>query len=311
MPLNLVDLIQASAKRISPYLEVTPLELSKAFSQKTGREVFFKCENKQITRSFKFRGALSRISILTDAEKKKGVVAASTGNHGLGVAEAAKLFAVDATIFVPETAAQSKVTKLMKTGMNIVVFGATCEAAEKRAREFAAKEGKTYLSPYNDWEVVAGQGTCGLELTHQLFKTPDRVFISVGGGGLIAGVAAILKSKWPKIKVIGVSPENDCAMKASLDTGKIIEIKALPTLSDGTAGGVEEGSITFSLCQNLVDEFVLVTEEEILNSYKEYSQTHSAPIEGAAACAIAGCLKFNQLHPEHGTDVVVLCGGNQ
>lgn len=301
------DLTEAAHKRIRPYIRETPLEHSWELSENSGCEVHLKLENLQITGSFKLRGALNKLLTLTEDEKKRGVLAASTGNHGAGVARGLKLFGISGTIFVPENAQPSKVAALRRIGANVKLAGQTCEMAEALARGEAERTGAVFISPYNDEQVIAGQGTIGREISNAI--SPDAIFVSVGGGGLIAGIASVLKARYPKVRVFGCSPENDCAMATSIKRGEIVAVDAKPTLSDGTAGGVEPGSITFDLCRDLIDEFVLVGESEIRSSLRWLLDVHHVLVEGAAAVALAGFLK-SQRSLRGKKVVIVLCGAN-
>jgi threonine dehydratase len=193
-------------------------------------------------------------------------------------------------------------------GANITIFGNDCVEAEARAREVSSQDQVTYVSPYNDIQVVAGQGTLGMEIESQSEEL-DAIIISVGGGGLMAGTASYLRSAWPNIKIIGCSPENSAVMIHSMEAGEVLELESTPTLSDGTAGGVEKNSITFPLCCNLIDDTVLVTEDEIKNAMVLYMQHEHQLLEGAAGTAVAALLKMKD--ELKGKKVaVVICGGN-
>ena len=299
----------AAYKRIKPYIRETPLERSSALSEICDAEVYVKLENYQITGSFKLRGALNKLLTLTPEQKKKGVLAASTGNHGAGVGKGMSLFGIEGTIFIPTNALPAKVAALRRNGTPVKIAGGTCEMAESLARAAAQITGATFISPYNDAEVVAGQGTIGIEIRQQLLKSPDAIFVSVGGGGLIAGISEVLKSEFPMMRAFGCSPINDSAMASSVKAGKIISVDAKPTISDGTAGGVEPGSLTFERCQRLIDQFVLVEEFEIKSALRWLIDVPHVLVEGAAAVALAGLLKVKE-QIKGKTVVVVLCGSN-
>lgn len=297
---------RAARDRIRSHVRHTPLELSRPFSAELGFSVHLKLENFQVTGSFKARGALSRLTADRDA---RPIAAASSGNHGAGVAYGLSLSRRKGTVFVPRNAVEGKVNVIRGYGAEVRVEGATCEESEAFARRHAEVNGWTFVSPYNDPQVVAGQGTLGLEMAEDLKEAPEAVFVSVGGGGLIGGVGAVLKALWPGVKIVGCSPENDCAMARSLEAGHIVAPPAKPTLSDGTAGAVERGSLTFPLCRSVVDEFVLVTESEIRSSLLETMERHRFLIEGAAAVAVAGLKRYAASAPLRSA-AVVLCGGN-
>ncbi len=294
--------------RIRPHIRETPLEDSPALTGGTGGSVRLKLENLQHTGSFKARGALNRTLCLNEQERVRGVVAASTGNHGAAVAHAAQIAGIRGIVFVPEGTSPAKLDSIRRLGAETRIHGTDSLEAELTAREYARSRGMTYISPYNDLQVVAGQGTLGSELARQAGAI-DALFVSVGGGGLIGGVAAYLKTVSPATRVIGCSPVNSCVMAESVKAGRVLELGSKPTLSDGTAGGVEQGSITFGLCRDLVDEWVLVTEEEIAAAMRLVMEAHHVLVEGAAGVAVAACMR----HRERLADaraVVVLCGAN-
>ena len=305
--LTLVDRIAEAHTRIRSHVRETYVEHSRYYSELTGANVFFKCENLQYTGSFKLRGATNKFLTLPDEQRRK-VVAASTGNHGRAVAYVANQFGGSATIFVPATSDASKIAAITDAGTQVQVAGDDCIEAESAARAFAAENGGAYVSPYNDWEVVAGQGVVGAELCTQLSDI-DAVYVSVGGGGLISGIAAAVKSRCPDCRIVGCSPENSKVMFESLAAGRVLDLPSKETLSDGTAGGVERDSITVDLCRDLVDEWVAVSEDDIRYCLSRFVETHGMVIEGAAAVAISGLMKSGE--NIHGKNVVVvLCGRN-
>ena len=267
-----------------------------------------KLENRQHTGSFKVRGALSALLSLHPAKRARGVVAASSGNHGAAVAYGARLLGVPALIFVPTDAAAAKIGKIESYGAQVRRHGDDSLLSEQAAREHSAAHGLAYLSPYNDPRVIGGQGTIGLELLRDL-PDLDAVYVAVGGGGLIAGIAAALKTANPAIQVIGCSPGRSAAMIASVAAGRIVEVEHAPTVSDGTAGGVESGAITFTPCRELVDRYVALREAEIIAAMRLFMVAHGEPIEGAAGVAIAGLLGDRDLL-RGSRVVVVICGGN-
>jgi threonine dehydratase len=295
-------------ERIRPYVRETFLEHSPFFSRLAEANVFFKLENLQHTGSFKVRGATNKLLALPSEERTRGVVAASTGNHGSAVAFASQRIDVPSVVFMPETALPGKIQALESSRAEVRLSGQDCIEAEAAARRYAAQRGMAYLSPYNDAQVIGGQGTVGLELARQLDKI-DAVFVSLGGGGLISGIAGYLKDVQPGVQVFGCSPENSQVMIESVNAGRILDLPSLPTLSDGTAGGVETDSITFELCRRLVDGYVTVTEEEIADSLRLFIETHHMLIEGSAAVAIASLLKQRERVAGKNV-VVVLCGAN-
>ncbi len=294
--------------RIRPYIRETPLEPSPGFGGGADARVFFKCENLQHTGSFKARGALSKALSLSREALDRGVVTASTGNHGAACAFALDVVGARATVFVPETASPAKVANVERLGGAIRRHGTDSGETEAFARAYADENGLTYLPPYNDPQVIGGQGTTALEICRQL-EHVDAVVVAVGGGGLIAGIAAHLNSVSPGTRVIGCSPENSQVMIQSVKAGRILDLPSRPTLSDGTAGGVEPDAITFPVVRELVADFVTVTEAEIAAAMRAFMGVHAMMIEGSAGVAIAAYLKTRARWVGKNV-VVVLCGAN-
>jgi threonine dehydratase len=245
---------------------------------------------------------------LSAAERARGAVAASTGNHAAAVAWCLERLDAPGVIFMPDSASPAKVSAVERLGVEIRRVPGDPIEAELRARRYADERGATYVSPYNDARVIAGQGTIAIELEQQADPI-DAVFVSVGGGGLISGIAGYLKRVRPGVRVIGCSPENSAVMIHSQEAGRLVELPCLPTLSDGTAGGIERDSITFELCRTLVDEYVTVTEDEIRQALRAFVEVHHMLIEGAAAVTLASFLKLRQRFRGRSV-VVVICGGN-
>ena len=298
----------AAATRISDIIEYTELDRSAAFSDASGAEVYLKRENRQLTGSFKIRGASNRLATLTEEQRAQGCVAASSGNHGAAVACAMQRLDTSGVIFVPEQTSKAKVDGIKSYAGNVQFFGTDGLDTEQHAREHSEKNDMYYLSPYNDPEVIAGQGTCGIEIRDQL-PDVDAVYVAVGGGGLIAGVASVLKAHNPQIKVYGCQPEASAVMAKSVDAGEILDMPSDPTLSDGTAGGIEANAITFDLCRALIDEFILVSEDEIAAAMRVYIEAEEEPLEGAAGVALAALLKHKDVEPGRKV-AVIICGGN-
>ena len=306
--MNFPNEVMKAAKQILPYIRETQFINSDPFSDLIDADVYFKLENLQVTGSFKARGAVNKLLSLTDREKAEGVVSASTGNHGAAVAFAAGRLEISSTIYVPNDASSAKLENMRQYGASIEIYGNDCVQSEARAREISLLKGKTYVSPYNDPYVLSGQGTIGVEIDSQCDGL-DAIIVSVGGGGLISGVAIYLKSIWPDLYVIGCSPENSAVMIHSIKEGKILDLESKPTLSDGTAGGVEPGSITFPLCCETIDESVLVTEQEITNAMVTYIEKEHQLLEGAAGTAVAALIKKKDSLKGKRVGVVI-CGGN-
>ena len=293
---------------IKDHIRKTNLDYSKYFSTLSSNEVYFKLENTQITGSFKIRGAFNKLLSLSQIEREKGIITASTGNHGLAVAYASNKLNIPCKIYVPNIASKIKVNKIKKLGSRVIYYGEDCLEAEKKARKDSIQEKLAFISPYNDEHVMSGQGTLAVELIEQIKKL-DVVIVSVGGGGLISGVSKYIKSIWPEILVVGCSPENSPAMIKSIYAGKILDIDSKPTLSDGTAGGLESGSITFPICCEYIDQTILVTEDEIKKAMELYYNNENQIIEGAAGVAIATFLKIKNHFSEKKVGIII-CGGN-
>ena len=295
-------------ERIAGIVAQTPLIFSQAFSEQIGAEVYFKLENKQHTGSVKLRGATNSLMSLSPAQREAGCVVASSGNHGVAIAYAMRELGVSGVIFVPEQTSSAKVDAIRSCGGNVRFFGTDGLDTEQHARAYADDNGMRYVSPYNDLTVIAGQGTCGVEIVEQL-PGVDAAFIAVGGGGLMSGVGSVLKQHNPAIRLFGCQPEASAVMAKSVEAGHILDMPSEYTLSDGTAGGVEPDSITFDLCRELVGEFVIVSEANIAVAMRAYMATEPGSIEGAAGVAIAA-LEAAKADIAGNTVVVIICGGN-
>ena len=303
------DDINRTYDRCKDIIRWTPLEHSPYLSTLINGDVYLKLENIQKTGSFKFRGAVSKMTSLNDEEKSMGVVTASTGNHGAACSLAMSILGIDGKIIVPDNVHKNKVDNILNLGGEVEYHGNDCLIAEERAQEISSNTGANYISPYNDPAIVCGQGTIGYELNQDL-KNIDSVFVSVGGGGLISGIGGYLKSVQNQVKMIAVSPKNSCVMFESIKAGKQLDLPSEPTLSDGTAGGVEVGSITFALCQEIIDEFILVDEEDISEGIRLGIEKLHQLIEGAAGAAIAGFLQKKDDLKGQIVVIIIICGGN-
>lgn len=300
--------ILAAERRIRSHVRETPVDFSVSLSSPRGPRVYLKLEHLQHTGSFKVRGAFNKLLSLGAAQRRRGVVAASSGNHGIAVCHAARQLRIPATICMPRGASPLKVRLIRSLGGRIVFHGANTLDAEFKARQLCAERGVAIVPPYNDAAVIAGQGTIGVELARQVTEL-DAVFVAVGGGGLIGGIAAYLKAVSPGTRIIGCWPANSRVLYESLRAGRILEWPEQTTISDGTAGGVEPGSITFGLCQALMDDAVLVSEAEIWQAMKLLLDEERWLVEGAAGVALAAWLKTRRRYAGKSV-AVVLCGRN-
>ena len=299
---DLRERIAAADRRIRPYVRKTPLEPARGVDD----PLYLKLECLQKTRSFKLRGALNKLLSMTPEARAQGVITASTGNHGLAVAFGLDLLDAPGKIVLPETAAPKKVALLERYNVELVFHGQDSATSEAYARELAAKSGQPFISPYNDWEVVAGQGTIGIELLDQL-PSLASVYVPVGGGGLIGGIAGYLKAVQPEVEIVGCLPAHSPVMHECIEAGKIVAGTVKPTLSDGTAGGVEDGAITFPLCRDLVDRWIRVSEAEIQSGMQWAFEEQGLVVEGAAGVSIAS---YKKQPPTKRPAAVILCGGN-
>lgn len=300
--------IEQAHAAIRPRVPVTPLAPSVALSDRMGCTVLLKNEHLQPTGSFKYRGATNRVRLLSDEQGRRGVITASTGNHGLAVAQAGAIADVGVTVYVAQSAAAAKRAAISALGAKLVVVEGPTVEAEIAARRHAKAQGKVFISPYNDAAIVAGQGTAGVELAEQA-PDLDAVFVAVGGGGLIGGIGTALRQLAPNAEIVGVWPENTPAMLRSLQAGAIVDTPDVPTLSDGTAGAVEPGSITFPICQAVIGRYVTVSERQIAAAMRLVAETDHWMVEGSAGAALAGLVHV-QADFRGRKVAVVLCGRN-
>ncbi len=304
--MKLENKIERAGERVKKAILRTPLIFSEALSKLTGKEVFLKCENLQKTGSFKIRGAYYKLSRLSESMRVKEVVAASAGNHAQGVAYASTLLGIHSTIVMPEGAPLAKQMATRAYGGEVLLFGQNTDEALRHARKMEGA-GKILIHPFDDEEVIAGQGTIGLEI---LEDVPDveGIVVPVGGGGLISGIASIVKKRRPRVKIIGVQSRHAPAAFRSLEGKRIVEVKVKPTLADGIAVG-RIGEIAFPILQEKVDEIVLVGEEEIASAVLLLMERKRLVAEGAGAAPLAALLsKGVRVEPKR--VVLVISGGN-
>lgn len=301
---TIADVYRAD-KQLSGVVRKTRLILSEFFSEQCGNEIYIKPENMQHTGAFKLRGAYNKISQLTADEKSKGVITSSAGNHAQGVAFAAQKLGVKAVICMPATTPILKVEATKAYGAEVILHGDSFDDAYAYSLELQKKHGYIYVHPFNDKEVLLGQGTTALEIINEL-KDVDAILVPIGGGGFASGVALATKVVSPNVKVIGVEPENAACMKAALDAGKIVTLQSADTVADGCAVKTA-GTLTFEFCQKYLDEIITVNEMEIMSALLSLIEKHKLIAEGAGVLSLAalGKLKFK------GKKVVaIVSGGN-
>jgi len=296
-------------QKIAPHMRRTPLLKETSLDEATNCRLWFKMENEQLTGSFKLRGVLSKFDELKNSiPNLTHVVAASTGNHALAVCHAAKAHNCSPIIFVPETISNAKFKKLKAHKIEIYKAGAQSGETEQIAIKWAQDHNYPLIHPYSDPAVINGQGTIGLELDQQLEQF-DAVFVPVGGGGLISGIAGYLKNTNRSVRMVGVQPKNACEMADSIEKGFIVPPSTLTTISDGTAGGLDPNTLTYAYCRDLVDDFVLVEEAEIVKALILMEEHLGIEVEPAAGLALAGILKLSdQLATKE--CIAIVCGGN-
>jgi threonine dehydratase len=306
--LSLSDVYLAT-HRISPIVKRTPLILSSQLSTLTGGKVLFKLENLQETGSFKLRGATNKLLSLSDDDRNRGVITVSSGNHGKAVSYVARKLGVNGTICVAKTVPENKQQAINALGAELVVVGNNADEAMEYADELQAERGMTMVHPFDDLEVIAGQGTIGLELFED-FPDVDTVIVPLSGGGLMSGIAFTVKSIMPQIHVVGVSMDHGAAMVESLKAGRVVDIVEEPTLADALAGGLNtDNTYTFPMVQQYVDETVLVSEQEIADAMWYCLNHHRIVAEGGAVVGIAALLS-NKVQKVGSNVAIVISGAN-
>jgi threonine dehydratase len=306
--MELLKEIEQAHKRIRDDVFQTPLIYSNWLSDHCEGDVYLKLESEQITGSFKARGSLNKLKWVQEQNLSSLPVTASTGNHGLGFARACDLLNIKGKVFLPHNAVSSKVESIRTYDVEIEFHGDDPYTTETHARKTAEDNGWIYISPYNDPQIVAGQGTIGIEILNTI-PEPDNILATVGGGGLISGIGAYVKEQSSNVNMIGCQPENSPEMCISVRAGEYREVESKPTLSDGSAGGFERDSITFEWCRKLVGDFILISEDEIANAIRSMIKHHSKLVEGSAGVAIASLLKHPHSFADQ-TTIIVVCGAN-
>jgi threonine dehydratase len=304
---NKLKAVKNARERIKKHVRKTPLIHSEYLSQICKGNVFLKLENLQPTNSFKVRGAFNRLLQLTPEESKKGVVTASSGNHAQGVALAAENLNISAKIVVPTDVSLVKLEKIKKFNVEIIQEG-NFKTVEKTARDLASKENITYISPYNDIEVINGQGTIALEI-YEESNDVNSIIAPIGGGGLISGIALAAKSLNPSIEVIGVQTKGASTMYESWKSGRIVVTEEFQTIAEGLLGGLEPGALTFDVIKEYVDCIILVDEVSVKNAIKLLWQKEGQVVEGAGAVTVACILEEKEKFTQKNV-VAVISGGN-
>ncbi|MCC3280111.1 threonine ammonia-lyase [Arthrobacter sp. zg-Y40] len=309
LPVTLDD-IQAAAKLLDGVIAQTPIEVSRALGRETGSDVYFKCENLQRAGSFKVRGAYVRMAKLSPSDKARGVVAASAGNHAQGVAVAAARLGIAARVYMPHGVALPKLAATQGHGAEVVLHGHNVDEALAEAQRYADETGAVFVHPFDNVDVVAGQGTIGLELLEQV-PDLDTVIMGVGGGGLLAGVAVAVKSRARElgrdIRIIGVQAENAASYPPSLAADALVPLTRVSTIADGIAVG-RPGQLPFSIIRELVDDVVTVSEDSLARALIFLLERAKMVVEPAGAVGVAALMDGKIENP--GTTAVILSGGN-
>lgn len=303
-PVSPADVLNARS-RIAPELVRTPLACCRALSERAGRRVFLKLENVQKTGSFKARGALNKVLSFRDVERRRGLVCASTGNHGLGVAFAAAQAGVPCVVVLPDPPNDCKTRLLENLGARVVTYGTTSDQRQQKVEELVRENGYCEVHPFADPLLIAGQGTVGLEILEDL---PDvaEVYVPIGGGGLISGVALAIKEQRPSVRVYGVQPEKANAMAESLRRRQIVTLESVDTIADGLSARTTE-ELNFSLVRRYVDDVILVSDRAIMEATLLVIERSKLWVEPSGASSVAGLLANRK---GKGSAVAILSGGN-
>ena len=300
-----LDAFEEASKKVKEVTQETKLIYSPYFSGECGNEVWLKPENMQRTGAYKVRGAYYKISTLTDEERARGLITASAGNHAQGVANAAKVYGVHATIVMPNTTPLIKVERTKELGAEVVLAGNVYDEAYEAAVKLAEEQGLTFIHPFNDLAVATGQGTIAMEIVQEL-PLVDIILAPIGGGGLITGVATLAKLLNPRITVIGVEPAGAACMKASLEAGHVVKLPSANTIADGTAV-LEPGDKIFPYVQQNVDDIITVTDDEIIVSFLDMVENHKMVVENSGLLTVAA---LKHLDCKDKKVAAILSGGN-
>ena len=304
-----IDDIRKAQDTIKDIVKRTDILESTKLSLLTNANIYYKCENLQKTGSFKVRGACNKIANLTEEEKSKGVIASSAGNHAQGVALGAKMNNIEATIVMPSTAPLAKVTATKSYGANVVLEGLVYDDAYAKAVEIQKETGATFLHPFNDKYVIAGQGTIGLEIFEQMNNKVDTILCPIGGGGIISGIATAAKALNPNVKIVGVQTANIPSMYESMKSGKVTTAFKSTSIADGISVKTV-GKLTFNIAKDLLDEVVLVEEDEIAEAVLFLMENQKVVAEGSGAVTTAAILTGKYKPKENENVVLIISGGN-
>ena len=300
--------IEAAASHIRTHLAVTPLVRADHFSRKLDANVFFKLETLQPTHSFKVRGAFNALMQLDDGQRKRGVVTASGGNHGLAVAHAARVLGIRATIYLPESATEAKLAAIRPLGPEVIIHGTAWDDANALAMRIATQTGGTYVHPFDDQAVMAGQGTMVLELLQQM-PTPDLIVASIGGGGLISGIISAVKHFSPATRVVGVETVGADSMFQSWKAGRIVELPAITSIAE-TLGARRTQPAQFEIVTKHISDLVTVSDDSALRALREILEAEKILTEPAASCSVAALLERKVAFAAGQNIAVILCGAN-
>ncbi|MHA1797915.1 MAG: threonine ammonia-lyase [Candidatus Helarchaeota archaeon] len=303
---NVVERIKQAKLEFGNFIHETPLEYNTTFSKMSNNELYLKLENLQKTGSFKIRGAFNKIRSLSDEEKEAGVITASAGNHGQGVALAATINKISSTVVLPEGSPLIKVKAIKDYGARVIIHGKNYDEAFLEAKRIQERENLVFIHAFNDPEIIIGQGTIGLEIMEELSDV-DVIIVPIGGGGLISGIAGYCKAINPDVKIIGVEAAGSASMRKSINEGKVIELKSVDTIADGIAIK-KPGDITFNIIKELIDDIILVDEDEVANAILMLMERAKIVTEGAGAVSLAAAL--NKITFTNKKVVVVISGGN-
>lgn len=300
-----LEQFEQASEVVNKVIKETPLVYSHFFSEQTGNQVYLKPENMQFTGAYKVRGSYYKISTLSDEEKSKGFITASAGNHAQGVAYAAKKYGVKATIVMPNITPLMKVERTKSYGAEVILYGDVYDEACEYALKLAEEKGYTFIHPFDDLDVAAGQGTIAMEIIKEL-PTVDVILVPIGGGGLATGVGTLAKLLNPRVKVIGVEPADAACMKASLEAGHVVTLPSANTIADGTAV-MTPGEKIFPYVQKCVDEIITVKDEELIDVFLDMVENHKLIAENSGLLAVAA---LKHLDCKDKKVVSILSGGN-